>query len=126
MGFVATYHHKIAFLDEALTLYRVHDESVIKKRQDLGSEKLEEYETITIMLDTFAGYKNLKPADKTFIEQLQSGFQLKGSRPISISLMKIVYKYYRELFPNQKPRRSLSKFFFARKFARGIKINRPD
>jgi glycosyltransferase involved in cell wall biosynthesis len=126
MGFVASYHHKIVFLDEALTLYRVHDESVIKIRQDLGQEKLEEYETVGIMLNAFAGYKNLKPADQAFITQLQNGFQLKGSQVISFPLMKMVYNYYRELFPNLKWRGSLSKFFFARKFARGVRINKLD
>jgi glycosyltransferase involved in cell wall biosynthesis len=123
LGFVAAYHHKIDFLDEVLTYYRVHNESVIQKRVDLGKAKLEEYETILVMLNAFAMYKNLNPADKIFIDQLKYAYELKGSQLISIPLMKIVYKYYPELFPNQKLRSTLSKFNFAFKFSKGVETN---
>jgi glycosyltransferase involved in cell wall biosynthesis len=122
MGFVASYHHRICFLDQALTQYRVHHESVIQKRVDLGGKKLEEYSTISVMLDAFAGYDNLKPSDKEFIDRLKNSYRSKGSRPLSIPLMKIVFKYYQALFPNMKVRKSFSKLNFAFKFSRGVNV----
>lgn len=123
LGFVAAYHHKITFLDEVLTYYRVHDESVIKKQQHLKKAELVEYENITVMLDAFAGYKNLRPADKVFINQLKNAYQLKGSKSRSVPLMKIVYKYYHELFPIRKTWKSLAKVIFAFKYSKGVEIN---
>ncbi len=122
MGFVATYHHKITFIDEALTLYRVHGESVIQKRVDLGEKKLEEYATITSMLDAFATYLNLKPSDRDFIVRLKSSYRAKGTQALSIPLARIVFKYYEALFPNLKARKSFSKLNFAFKFSKGVKI----
>ncbi len=122
MGFVAAYHHKITFYDDMLTYYRVHNESVIKRRLDLSKAELVEYENITVMLNSFAGYKNLKPADKIFINQIKDAYQLKGSGSRSVPLMKLVYKYYHELFPNRKPWKSLTKLIFAFKFSKGVEI----
>ena len=121
MGFVAAYHHKLAFTDQVLTCYRVHHESVIQQRTEFGKAKLEEYGTVGIMLNNFSGYKNLSVQDKKFIDQLQYGYQLKGSRSWSLPLIKLVYEYYKELFPNSKPRRSLSKLNFAFKFSKKVR-----
>jgi glycosyltransferase involved in cell wall biosynthesis len=121
MGFVAVYHHKLVFCDEILTYYRVHDESVIQKRQYLGKAEMVEFETNINMLTVFEKYKNLKPEDRLFIEQLADAYRLKTSTPRSGPLTKIVYKYYSELFPNRKPWKVLTKAIFASKFSKGIK-----
>lgn len=124
MGFVAVYHHKISFCDEVLTQYRVHDESVIQKRQYLGKPAaLVEFETNVIMLNAFADYKNLEQPDQHFIKSLKKAYELKASGERSMLLVKMVYRYYRELFPNRKPWKSLTKLIFAYKFSKGIKVS---
>jgi glycosyltransferase involved in cell wall biosynthesis len=120
MGFVASYHNKIAFLDEVLTLYRIHSGSVVQRRLDAGNIKKQEFENTLKMLNAFAGYKNLRPTDKVFIDQLRNAYQLRGEKTRSVLLMKFIVKYYRDLFPNRKPWKILTKHFFARKFSRGI------
>jgi hypothetical protein len=117
---VAAYHHKITFYDEVLTYYRIHDDSVITKRLQQNSHVVVEYQNITAMLNAFSAYKNLKPEDKKFIEQLEGAYILKGSGARSMLLMKMIYKYYRELFPNRKPWKSLTKLIFAFKFSKGL------
>jgi hypothetical protein len=119
MGFIAAYHHKITFCDEILTYYRVHDESVVQKQLGAGKANVE-YENITGMLNAFSAYRNIKPEDKVFIEKLEDAYKLKRSASRSQPLMKIVYKNYRELFPNRKPWKSLTKFLFAFKYSKGL------
>jgi len=120
MGFVASYHNKIAFLDEVLTLYRIHSGSVIQSRLDAGYIKKQEFENNLKMLKAFAGYKSLRPTDQIFIEQLKDAYQLRGEKTRSVPLMEFIVKYYRDLFPNRKPWKILTKHIFARKFSRGI------
>jgi glycosyltransferase involved in cell wall biosynthesis len=120
MGFVALYHNKITFYDEVLTYYRIHSESVIKKQLEFGKAVVE-YENITTMLNAFVMYKNLKPQDEVFIQQLEAAYKLKGLGSRSVPLMKMVYKYYHDLFPNRKPWKSITKFLFALKYSKGLK-----
>lgn len=119
-GFVASYHNKIAFLDEVLTLYRVHSGSVVQSRLDAGNIKKQEFENTLKMLEAFSEYKNLKPEDKIFIDQLKDAYQLRGSEAQSTPLEKIITRNYREFFPNRKPWKVLTKHIFARKFSRGV------
>lgn len=120
MGFVASYHNKIAFLDEVLTLYRVHSDSVIQSRLDAGDIKRQEFQNTLKMLEAFSMYKNLNSADKIFIEQLKDAYQLKGIEAQSATLEKVIARNYRELFPNRKPWKVLTKHIFARKFSKGV------
>lgn len=120
MGFVASYHNKIDFFDQALTLYRVHSASVIQRGLESGKVKLQEYENTLAMLNAFAQYKNLKPEDKLFIAQLKDAYQLRKTETRSASLMKIVVKHYRKLFPNRPAWKVLKKVSFARKFSKGL------
>ena len=120
MGFVASYHHKIAFLDEVLTLYRVHAGSVVQSRLDAGNVKKQEFENTLKMLEAFSDYKNLKSGDKTFIDQLKNAYQLRGTKAQSDPLEKIIESNYKQLFPNRKAWKVLTKHFFARKFSRGV------
>ncbi|MBS1521297.1 MAG: glycosyltransferase family 2 protein [Bacteroidetes bacterium] len=120
MGFVASYYNQIAFLDEVLTLYRVHSGSVVQSRLGAGNIKKQEFENTLKMLEAFSEYKNLKPEDKIFISQLKDAYELRGSESQSLPLEKIIANNYRELFPNRKPWKVLTKHIFARKFSRGI------
>lgn len=120
MGFVASYHNKIAFLDEVLTLYRVHAGSVVQSRLDAGNIKKQEFENTLKMLQAFSVYKNLKADDKLFIGQLKDAYQLRGTEEQSVPLEKIIVRNYKELFPNRKAWKVLTKHIFARKFSRGV------
>ena len=120
MGFVASYHHKIAFLDEVLTLYRIHAGSVVQSRLEAGNIKKQEFENTLKMLEAFSEYKNLTAEDKIFIEQLKDAYQLRGTEVQSAILEKIITRNYKELFPNRKPWKVLTKHIFARKFSRGV------
>lgn len=120
MGFVASYHNKIAFLDEVLTLYRVHSGSVVQSRLDAGNIKKQEFENTLKMLEAFSAYKNLKHEDKIFVSQLKDAYQLRGAEVQSAPLEKMIAHNYRELFPNRKPWKVLTKHIFARKFSRGV------
>jgi glycosyltransferase involved in cell wall biosynthesis len=120
LGFVASYHHKICFLDKVLTLYRVHETSVIQSRLGLGEVKLQEYENTVAMLSAFVSYKNLQPEDRQFIVDLKVAYQLRRSQLSSIQLAKIISKYYSELFPNRPYWKVFKKHSFARKFSKGL------
>ena len=120
MGFVASYYNKITFFDEVLTLYRIHPGSVVQTRLNAGNIKQQEFENTLKMLNAFAGYRNLRPEDKVFIDQLRDAYQLRKGEKSSGPLMKLIVKHYRELFPNRKPWKILTKHIFARKFSRGI------
>lgn len=120
MGFVATYHNKITFLDVVLTSYRVHSDSVVQSRLDAGNIERQEFENTLKMLEAFSTYKNLNPGDKIFIEQLKGAYQSRASETQSAPLEKIISCNYRELFPNRKPWKVLTKHIFARKFSRGV------
>jgi glycosyltransferase involved in cell wall biosynthesis len=120
VGFVASYNNKIAFLDEVLTLYRVHSGSVVQSRLDAGDVKKQEFENTLKMLEAFSEYKNLRPKDKIFISQLKDAYQLRGSEAESGLLINLIARNYRELFPNREPWKVLTKHIFARKFSRGV------
>ena len=120
MGFVAAYHNKIAFLDQALTLYRVHSDSVVQSRLDAGDIKRQEFENTRKMLEAFSGYKALRPEDSIFLMELKDAYQLRGSETRSAPLEKIIARNYLALFPNRKPWKVLTKHIFARKFSKGI------
>jgi len=120
LGFIAAYHHKIAYLPQALTLHRIHTASVMQKVANEDNVRQQGFEITACMLSEFAGYRHLKPEDKTFISVLHKAYRLSGSQHRPMLLMKMVYKYYEALFPNAKRRRWFSKLNFARKYAKGI------
>jgi glycosyltransferase involved in cell wall biosynthesis len=121
IGFIATYHQKITFLDEVLTQYRIHNGSVIQKR--LKSDKLRTQENTTInnMLSAFIKYEYLHNTDKLFIGQLKNAFKKKLNGKRSIPLLRMICKHYDELFPYLKKRKGLSLLNFAFKYTRKVK-----
>ncbi|HWD88832.1 MAG TPA: glycosyltransferase [Mucilaginibacter sp.] len=121
LGFIAAYRQKIFYLPVILTLHRIHEESIMQKLSAEQNAEWKAYENTAEMLNNFAGYHSLAPEDKNFITQLSHTYQLKGSGSLSVPLMKIIIKYYPELFPNVRPRTMFSKVNFARKYAEGVK-----
>ncbi|HEY9003857.1 MAG TPA: glycosyltransferase family 2 protein [Mucilaginibacter sp.] len=118
MGFIALYHHKIAFLDKVLTKYRIHDASVIQKRNNSGQGKREVIKTIDQTLFIFAEYKRLNSEDAAFIGGLRDAYRLNFSQKKSWPLVSIILKNYKELFYDHKARQGLSLLNFAFKYAR--------
>jgi glycosyltransferase involved in cell wall biosynthesis len=121
MGFVAAYHHKLTFLNQALTHYRIHSSSVIQQEKKNHSAKLKAYQLQVIldMIGEIEKFKNLHPDDSQFIQQLKEALILKKERWLSVPLLKLVYKYYQQLFIIKK-RIGFSKLNFAYKYAKGI------
>jgi glycosyltransferase involved in cell wall biosynthesis len=117
MGFVASYHKKLAFLNTVLTKYRVHSDSVVQSRIEAGEIEKKEHQDTMDMLDAFSAYRHLEPRDKIFIDQLKELYRFKGSKEQSGPLVKLIAKHYSALFPNRKPWKVLTKHFFARKFS---------
>ena len=121
IGFVCLCHKKIAFLDEVLTKYCIHDVSVTQQLLNLEKAKQTVNETIENMLSSFATYKELAYCDKVFIEELKNAYILNLSSNKPIPLIKIIFKHYTELFPNGKKRNLFSLLNFALKYARKVK-----
>jgi glycosyltransferase involved in cell wall biosynthesis len=121
LGFVASYHKKIGYLDEVLTQHRVHTQSVIQQRIALVQAEKEEFETVSVMLNEFATYQDLADIDKAFVNEIKAAYALKGSGKRSMPLLRIIFEHYPELFPNLKARGLFSKLNFALKFSRGIR-----
>ena len=117
MGFVASYHNRIGFMDKVLTMYRVHSESVVQSRIESGEIQKKEHQDILDMLNSFSVYKGLESKDKIFIDQLKEVYRLRGAKEQSGPLVKLIAKHYASLFPNRKPWKVLTKHFFARKFS---------
>jgi len=126
MGFIALYHHKIVFLDEVLTQYRIHDASVMQNRLNSGKEKLESIMSIDYMLSSFASYNNLKNEDREFIINLKEAYESKLYKNISFPLIKIILKNYSDIFAHQKSRTGFSLLNFVLKYVRKVKQHSPE
>jgi glycosyltransferase involved in cell wall biosynthesis len=126
MGFIALYHHKIVFLDETLTQYRVHEESAMQNRLNLGNEKQEAVIAIEHMLSSFALYTNLKNEDREFIINLKDAYESKLYKNISFPLIKIILKNYSDIFAHQRSRTGISLLNFVLKYVRKIKQHSQD
>ncbi|MDB5131958.1 MAG: glycosyl transferase [Mucilaginibacter sp.] len=121
LGFVALYHKKMVFLNEVLTLHRIHHASVMQRRLTSVEPGSKENRTIATMLPVFAEYENLTAEDKVFIEKLNRAYNLNLDRMNSMPLLRLMLKYYKELFPNQKARKNLSRLNFAFKYCQKAK-----
>ncbi|MEH3113316.1 glycosyltransferase [Pedobacter terrae] len=119
IGFVALYHHKITCLNEYLTLHRIHSSSVMHKfkgnvKTDIKAERFKE---IDLNLSLVRNYKNLKEADKKLIKKIYAARRRKGFSPY---LIRLIYKYYQDYFPDLKSRTGLSRLNFAIKFSKNF------
>jgi glycosyltransferase involved in cell wall biosynthesis len=125
MGFIALYHHKIVFLDEILTQYRIHEASVMQNRLNSGKEKQETVIAIDHMLSSFASYNNLKNEDREFVTNLKEAYKSKLYKNISFPLIKIILKNYSDVFAHQKSRAGFSLLNFVLKYVRKVKQYSP-
>jgi glycosyltransferase involved in cell wall biosynthesis len=120
LGFIATYHQKITYLPQTLTLYRIHAASVVQTagRGDNWAKK--KIANAAAMLKAFSQYEELETDDKIFLGQLATAYHENQSNWISPVLIKIIFKYYEELFPTLKRRKTLSKLNFAFKYSKTL------
>lgn len=125
IGFIAVYEGKAIFIDRILTQYRVHSSSVMQLKEtkmlrDRKVRKQSEYQKIGENLETLLTYPRLKVGDKHIIEEVKNAFNEKQKRRFSSSLFTLIITSYKQLFPDNKPRKGLSLLTFAAKYARGL------
>jgi hypothetical protein len=73
------------------------------------------------MLSAFIKYAHLHHTDQLFISKLKDAFKKRLKGKSSFQLIKMVYKYYDELFPYHKKRKGFSRLNFAFKYTRKVK-----
>jgi glycosyltransferase involved in cell wall biosynthesis len=115
MGFIALYHHKIAYLNKNLTQHRIHNNSVMNKEEinNFGNQKKARFLEITKNLEILSSYPNLNAADKQLIARLLSSYIKK--RKYNPFLITELVKNYPYFFPDLKKRSLISRFFFTLK-----------
>lgn len=118
LGFVALYHKKIRYVDKVLTQHRQHSASVINKQIHTNDVNVKIRQSTIAMLQEFSAYKNLAPVDKAFILDLKSAYVRSSASPVK--LIRLINKFYSELFSEQKPRNMLSRLNFARRYVQGL------
>lgn len=120
LGFVAIYHQKINYLPQTLTLYRIHAASVVQRAGQGDNWQEKKFADTLAMLKAFSQYDKLEAGDRIFLGELAAAYQVNESKRISPALIKIIFKYYDELFPTLKRRRTLSKLNFAFKYSKKL------
>lgn len=118
MGFVALYHHKIACLNQKLTLHRIHNNSVMFRGTEIGkvAKKVERDQEIRDNLAILKDYKGLSNHDATFIHDLHTTYS-SNTLQNRLLLAADMFKNYSIYFPDLKKRNSLSRLNYAFKFA---------
>jgi glycosyltransferase involved in cell wall biosynthesis len=114
IGYVALYHHKLAYLNEVLTRYRVHTDSVIQSDLHRKS-KIQSERTLKKQLKVFSEYKNLKSEDGDFLIWLRSKLDM-SKNTLFNPLFVFLLKNYSQFFSRKADRSLLSKMNFLRKF----------
>ena len=117
IGFIAMYHHKIAFSNQILTHYRIHNDSVIQLALSDNDKKINPKKNLSIQLAAFLKYKNLKAADRKFIGNLKKSIDSELS-PVFKSLFPLLLRDFSTYFPKKKTKSMLSKLNFLLKFLR--------
>lgn len=117
MGFIAMYHRKAVYVNQCLTLHRLHHTSTTfttynkqtkEKRQVLRNE-------ILTNLQLLQDYKGLSNNDRLLIKKISSSYK----KRISLFLIELIVKYYNIYFPDYKPRSWKSRLNFAIQFSKG-------
>lgn len=119
IGFIGLYHNEIIFLDEILTYYRIHSNSVMQQektsKRSISKNKIS-YENLRLQLDEFITYKSLLPHDLAFLRELRNAYINKEAKGMSMHHIKFLHKHFFELYPERR-RKSLinnSIFFLKR------------
>ena len=111
IGFVCLYHKKLVFHNEVLTLYRVHQNSVIQGKQK--SKDNRSLKDVDGHLQNFMSYKNLGIEDKKAISIIKNKLSTKGIfNPLWFEFL----TNYPHFFPKRIHQNFLSKINFLRKF----------
>lgn len=113
MGFVATYHKKITYLGEKLTLHRIHSNSVMYALEG----RAERYKEIIDNLAITKNYKELDKNDEILISRLFRAYSRLNFFD-KLFLIKMFFQNYPVLFPDLKPRYGLSRLNYALKLVR--------
>ena len=125
MGFVMLYEGKLAYCNEILTHYRIHNQSVIKVIQSqLASSKevtfVSTVNTNMQELKNFQQYRGLNKNDRDFLSALESAIKDKLYCYFSFRLYKLLWNNFELIFPGyNKP--TIKKVFFLYRNCRGIK-----
>ncbi len=122
MGFAASYHHKLVYLNEELTLYRIHGASVTQSELQASNKmrnKEAKYKFTLGQLNCFLSYQHLKHEDKCFLQKLVDAYRAKAYR-FSLPLFFMIFKNYQNLF--KKERHGLSKLNFCYKFSKQVRL----
>jgi glycosyltransferase involved in cell wall biosynthesis len=125
MGFIAIYHHKLIYLEEVLTIYRLHEKSVTQQniRQDKQAALDIIYRITTAMLRNFLSYKGLTDNDRETINKVYNAYARKKKYSYNLPLITLIVKYYPIIFPDIKLRTGLSRLNYAIKFSRKVNDN---
>jgi glycosyltransferase involved in cell wall biosynthesis len=126
MGFIMLYEHGLAYCNEVLTHYRMHEASVTNSMnlniKPTRAEKQRGYcEHIVEELNNFQVYKGLKPQDSLFLNNLELAIQDKTSSYFSIELFSFFNKNSKDLDPGYK-KGALKRIAYLYRNARGIKL----
>ncbi len=120
MGFVAAYHGKIVYLDEVLTMHRVHSQSVVQQKVltnfDRKSREVLNYNIVKQQLDNFRNYKFLKERDKAFLQEYEKAYT-KSWDKFSFRLYWLYLKNFDAIHLQRKNKSFLSKANFLRKIS---------
>ncbi|MEJ7692547.1 glycosyltransferase [Daejeonella sp.] len=114
ISFIALYHHKLGYLDQVLTKYRVHADSVIQKTS-LSNNKEVAKKNLTKQLELFSGYTNLENADRDFITRLRTNL-VEKKNPLLKSLYFNLLRDKKLFFPSKKPKNIFSSLVFLYKY----------
>jgi glycosyltransferase involved in cell wall biosynthesis len=124
MGFVALYHQRIAYADEMLTKYRMHDASVTQTDllKDEFTFKVIDLKNSVTMMENFTNYRNIKAKDKKLIQSLKIAYEKKLTQSYNPLLVMLIFKHYHAIFPNFRKRGVFSRFKFAIRYS--VKLGR--
>lgn len=114
IGYVALYHHKLIYLDQALTKYRVHQSSVIQKTF-LSKTKEIAKNNLYIQLELFSRYSNVRTIDRDFIRTLKDDLN-ECKNPFLKSQYFSLLKNMKLFFPLKEQKSIFSKIVFLYKF----------
>lgn len=113
MGFIALYHNKLIYRDEALTYYRIHSDSYIQQKNAVKESKETHSRETLLHLHQVLKYGNFNEEDSDFISHILNAFKAK----YSIILFYYIIRYYNKLFPDLKPREGFGLITFAFKYS---------
>lgn len=120
MGFVASYHGKLVFLDQVLTKHRVHTQSVVQQTIQAHFDKKARsklnYQLVNQHLNNFKEYKFLEKKDRIFLLQYEAAYA-SSLNNFSFKLYWFYLKHFDEIHLNRRNKSFLSKINFIRKIS---------